>query len=179
MFRQILDQGWVDAIRTLHPDAPMYTFWDCMRNRWLRDAGLRIDHLLLSKEASSRLTEAGVDRDVRGVENASDYTPAWIVLRDDTMQRSRRGAASRAGKPPRSKARAAAPNRPASRAGKPPRSKARAAAPNRPLLVIERRGAASAVAAMTPAAWRRRRRVNPVRRPTWSKCLGIVHSSLR
>jgi exodeoxyribonuclease-3 len=112
MFRQILDQGWVDAIRTLHPDAPMYTFWDYMRNRWQRDAGLRIDHLLLSKEASSRLIEAGVDRDLRGVENASDHAPAWIVLRDDTMQRSRRGAASRAGKPRRSKAPAATPDRP-------------------------------------------------------------------
>ena len=51
LFRRLLDQGWVDAIRTLHPDAPMYTFWDYMRNRWQRDAGLRLDHLLLNRES--------------------------------------------------------------------------------------------------------------------------------
>ena len=66
LFPRILEQGWVDAIRTLHPDAPMYTFWDYMRNRWPRDAGLRIDHLLLSAEAAKRLVDAGVDREVRG-----------------------------------------------------------------------------------------------------------------
>src|SRR5258707_860228 len=54
LFQRILDQGWVDAIRTRHPDAPMYTFWDYMRNRWARDAGLRIDHLLLSAQAAAR-----------------------------------------------------------------------------------------------------------------------------
>ena len=63
-FARLLDQGWVDAIRTLHPDEPMYTFWDYMRNRWPRDAGLRIDHLLLSRQAAKRLVAAGVDRDV-------------------------------------------------------------------------------------------------------------------
>ena len=55
LFRRLLDQGWVDAIRTLHPDQPMYTFWDYLRNRWPRDAGLRLDHLLLSKKAAKRL----------------------------------------------------------------------------------------------------------------------------
>jgi exodeoxyribonuclease-3 len=80
LFQKILDQGWVDAIRTLHPDQPMYTFWDYMRNRWQRDAGLRLDHLLLSREAARRLADAGVDRDVRGVEGASDHAPAWVVL---------------------------------------------------------------------------------------------------
>src|SRR6185503_8837807 len=79
-FRTLLDRGWIDAIRKLHPDEPMYTFWDYMRNRWQRDAGLRLDHFLLSSEAAKRLTDAGVDRDVRGVENASDHAPAWIVL---------------------------------------------------------------------------------------------------
>jgi exodeoxyribonuclease-3 len=87
LFQQILDQGWIDAIRTLHPDAPMYTFWDYMRNRWPRDAGLRIDHLLLNRQAASRLVEAGVDREVRGREGASDHAPAWIVLRDATVAR--------------------------------------------------------------------------------------------
>ena len=81
-FRAVLEQGWVDAIRTLHPDTPMYTFWDYMRNRWPRDAGLRLDHLLLSAEATARLRAGGVDRDVRGADNASDHAPAWVVLRD-------------------------------------------------------------------------------------------------
>ena len=82
LFRQILNQGWIDAIRTMHPDAPMYTFWDYKRNRWGRDAGLRIDHLLLNPKAAKRLVEAGVDREVRGLEGASDHAPAWVVLRD-------------------------------------------------------------------------------------------------
>ena len=82
LFRRILDQGWVDAILTMHPDAPMYTFWDYKRDRWQRDAGLRIDHLLLNPKAAKRLVEAGVDREVRGLEGASDHAPAWIMLRD-------------------------------------------------------------------------------------------------
>ena len=82
LFRRLLDQGWIDAIRTRHPDAPMYTFWDYKRNRWERDAGLRIDHLLLNPKAAKRLVDAGVDREVRGLEGASDHAPAWIVLGD-------------------------------------------------------------------------------------------------
>jgi exodeoxyribonuclease-3 len=82
LFRRLLDQGWLDAIRTLHPEEPMFTFWDYMRNRWSRDAGLRIDHLLLSKAAADRLMSAGVDRSVRGKEGASDHAPAWILLKD-------------------------------------------------------------------------------------------------
>jgi len=82
LFRRLLDQGWIDAIRTVHPDAPIYTFWDYKRNRWTRDAGLRIDHLLLNAKAAKRLVDAGVDREVRGHEGASDHAPAWIVLRD-------------------------------------------------------------------------------------------------
>jgi exodeoxyribonuclease-3 len=61
LFRQIIDQGWIDAIRTVHPNAPMYTFWDYMRDRWNRDAGLRLDHFLLSPGAAECLTDAGVD----------------------------------------------------------------------------------------------------------------------
>jgi DNA polymerase-1 len=89
LFRRILDQGWVDPIRTLHRDAPMYTFWDYMRNRWPRDAGLRIDHLLLSAKAAKRLVDAGVDREVRAKEGASDHAPAWVVLRDDVKARQK------------------------------------------------------------------------------------------
>ena len=79
--RRLLAQGWTDAIRSLHPDEPMYTFWDYMRDRWPRDAGLRLDHLLLNKAAAARLAASGVDRDVRGQEGASDHAPAWIRLR--------------------------------------------------------------------------------------------------
>lgn len=80
-FAKIVKQGWTDAIRELHPDEPMYTFWHYMRNRWSRDAGLRLDHLLLSEAAAKRLAGAGVDRAVRGRENASDHAPAWVELR--------------------------------------------------------------------------------------------------
>ena len=88
LFRKFLDQGWVDAIRALHPDTPMYTFWDYMRNRWPRDAGLRIDHLLLSAAAAKRLVSAGVDRAVRGKDGASDHAPAWVILKDAPKGRS-------------------------------------------------------------------------------------------
>ena len=79
-FKALVDQGWCDAIRTLHPDDRMFTFWDYKRQRWPRDAGLRLDHLLLSPDVAARLVKAGVDRDVRGEEGASDHAPAWVVL---------------------------------------------------------------------------------------------------
>jgi len=80
-YAEILRQGWRDAIRVLHPDEPMYSYWSYLRDRWRRDAGLRIDHLLLSPEAAKRLVRSGVDRTVRGKENASDHAPVWIELR--------------------------------------------------------------------------------------------------
>jgi exodeoxyribonuclease III len=80
-FRRLLGQGWTDAMRVRHPDDPMYTFWDYKRDRWRRDAGLRIDFLLLNKVAAKRLVDAGVDRSVRGEEDASDHAPAWMTLR--------------------------------------------------------------------------------------------------
>ena len=79
-YAALLKQGWTDAIRTLHPDERLYTFWDYLRNRWPRNAGLRIDHLLLSPELKPHLKAAGVDRDQRGKEKASDHAPAWVVL---------------------------------------------------------------------------------------------------
>jgi exodeoxyribonuclease-3 len=79
-FKSLLAQGWHDAIREIHPSEPMYTFWDYKRNRWPRDAGLRLDHLLLSPALAPRLRKAGVDRMMRGEEGASDHAPAWIVL---------------------------------------------------------------------------------------------------
>lgn len=80
-YAALVDQGWCDAIRELHPEQRIYTFWDYKRNRWPRDAGLRLDHLLLSPALASRLVKAGVDRSVRGEDGASDHAPAWIVLR--------------------------------------------------------------------------------------------------
>ena len=80
-YRRLLDQGWTDALRARHPTAAMYTFWDYKRERWGRDAGLRLDHLLLSPSLADRLQDAGVDREVRGRTDASDHAPAWITLR--------------------------------------------------------------------------------------------------
>jgi exodeoxyribonuclease-3 len=83
-YRQLLDQGWLDAIRKVHPEGAIYTFWDYRRNRWQRDAGLRLDHILLGTKLKRRLSGAGIDRDVRGLDGASDHAPAWITLRDET-----------------------------------------------------------------------------------------------
>jgi exodeoxyribonuclease-3 len=86
-YQRLLRQGWTDAVRTIHPDEPMYTFWHYMRNRWPRDAGLRLDHLLLSPSLAERLVDAGVDRAVRGTKNASDHAPAWAILSDGRRAR--------------------------------------------------------------------------------------------
>ncbi|MGO8911188.1 MAG: exodeoxyribonuclease III [Bradyrhizobium sp.] len=80
-FKSLVAQGWTDAIRHLHPTSPMFTFWDYKRNRWPRDAGLRLDHLLVSPALAPRLNKAGVDRALRGEQGASDHAPAWIVLK--------------------------------------------------------------------------------------------------
>ena len=80
-FARLLDQGWIDAVRERFPqDPPPWTFWQYFREAWERDAGLRIDHLLLNGAAAGRLTDAGVDRAVRGRERASDHAPTWIEL---------------------------------------------------------------------------------------------------
>ena len=81
-YEELVGQGWIDAIRHLHPDERVYTFWDYMRNAYARNAGLRLDHFLLSPQISQRLTTAGVDTHVRGWEKSSDHAPAWIVLKD-------------------------------------------------------------------------------------------------
>ncbi len=96
-YRELLDQGWTDALRTCHPTDRIYTFWDYKRNRWARDAGLRIDHLLLSKDLAARLADAGVDRELRGMEDASDHAPAWALLSTGPTPGGRRqgGRASR------------------------------------------------------------------------------------
>lgn len=81
-FRRIQYQGWTDAIRALHPQERQYTYWDYFQNRYERDHGLRIDHLLLSPRAADRLSAAEVDRTPRGWEKASDHTPVWCELKD-------------------------------------------------------------------------------------------------
>ena len=81
-FQSLLEAGWTDALKRQAPDPPLFTFWSYLRNRWPRDAGLRIDHLLLSPKAAARMEDAGVDRAVRGLEGASDHAPAWIELSD-------------------------------------------------------------------------------------------------
>jgi len=79
-FKNLVSQGWTDAIRHLHPDEKIYTFWDYFRNAFARNAGLRIDHFLLTPQLAKRLKSAGVDRDVRGWEKSSDHAPVWIQL---------------------------------------------------------------------------------------------------
>ena len=81
-YARLLAQGWTDSIRSLHPDERIYTFWDYWRNSWARNAGLRIDHLLLSPSAAPGLEAAGVDREVRGREGASDHAPTWVQLKE-------------------------------------------------------------------------------------------------
>jgi exodeoxyribonuclease-3 len=80
-FKKLIDQGWIDAIRKLYPHETIYTFWDYFRNAFGRNAGLRIDHFLLSPKVMERLTAAGVDRHVRGWEKTSDHAPVWIELK--------------------------------------------------------------------------------------------------
>jgi exodeoxyribonuclease III len=79
-YQRLLAQGWTDSIRHLHPDAPIYTFWDYFRQHWQHDSGLRIDHLLLNRTLAPALRSAGVDKWVRGEEKASDHAPAWVQL---------------------------------------------------------------------------------------------------
>jgi exodeoxyribonuclease III len=87
-FRDLVAQGWTDALRALHPDERIYTFWESFRNAWARNAGLRIDHFLLSPAAARQLVAGGVDSEVRGWEKASDHAPVWIELADGSRGRS-------------------------------------------------------------------------------------------
>ena len=81
-FGRLMKQGWTDSLRTIHPDVTIFTFWDYFRQAYERDAGLRIDHLLLNTPAAALLSSAGVDRNVRGWEKASDHAPTWVELKD-------------------------------------------------------------------------------------------------
>lgn len=79
-FRELLYQGWTDAIRQIHPAEEIFTFWDYQAGAWQRDNGIRIDHLLLSPQAADRLKDAGVDKATRGQDKASDHAPVWVEL---------------------------------------------------------------------------------------------------
>jgi exodeoxyribonuclease-3 len=80
-YKKLVDQGWTDALRTLYPNKKIFTFWDYFRNAFQRDAGIRIDHFLLSPQLADKLYKAGVDRHVRGWEKTSDHAPVWIQLK--------------------------------------------------------------------------------------------------
>jgi len=80
-FKRLVGRRWTDALREKYPDERIYTFWDYKRQRWERDAGLRLDHFLLTPDLAERLVDAGVDKHVRGREGASDHVPVWIKLR--------------------------------------------------------------------------------------------------
>lgn len=92
-YAKLVAQGWTDALRTLHPEEKIYTFWDYFRNAYARNAGLRIDHLLLTPDLAKRLVKADVDREVRSWEKTSDHAPTWIELappKAKTMKRAPR-----------------------------------------------------------------------------------------
>jgi exodeoxyribonuclease-3 len=86
-YAELLEQGWTDAVRRVRPDDIVYTFWDYRRKRWERNGGLRLDHLLLAPAIEPRLKSAGVDRDVRAIEDASDHAPVWIDLSEASRRR--------------------------------------------------------------------------------------------
>ena len=94
-FRRLLDQGWTDALRTMHPTGPLYTFWNYKRDRWARDAGLRLDHILLSPSLADRLEDASVDRSVCGQDGASDHAPVWVTIKATPGAQLKQGAAIR------------------------------------------------------------------------------------
>ncbi len=91
-YATLLAQGWTDALRARHPGEAVFTFWDYFRNHWARNAGLRIDHLLLNRALAPRLRDAGVDRWVRGEPHASDHAPTWVRLADAPAPGRRRTA---------------------------------------------------------------------------------------
>jgi exodeoxyribonuclease III len=85
-YQRLLAQGWTDAVRALHPTELMYTFWYYMRNRWERDGGLRLDHILLTPVLKRRLQRAVIDRHIRGLEEASEHAPVWVELRQEYVE---------------------------------------------------------------------------------------------
>jgi exodeoxyribonuclease III len=100
-YAKLVKQGWTDALRTMHPGERVYTFWDYFRNAYARNAGLRIDHILLSPDLAGGLEAAGVDRHVRGWDKTSDHAPTWIILdqpkaKPSKAKRAKKSTAKRA-----------------------------------------------------------------------------------
>ena len=140
-YARLLEQGWTDSLRALHPDESIYTFWDYFRQHWQRNRGLRIDHLLLNSTLRPRLLGAGVDRWVRDLEKASDHAPTWIELKADaggrggTAKRRRDGeitAKKTAAKRPAAKPRAKKAIVKKAAAKKPPKAGAKKTAARKP-----------------------------------------------
>jgi exodeoxyribonuclease-3 len=102
-YRRLIAQGWTDAIRKKHPKERIYTFWKYWRNSFARDAGLRIDHLLLTPDLAKKLKAAGVDRATRGQPHSSDHAPAWIELGVTEKKAPPKAKTKRAGVPMRKK----------------------------------------------------------------------------
>jgi exodeoxyribonuclease-3 len=92
-YRNLVEQGWTDALRKLYPESRIYTFWKYFRNAFARDAGLRIDHFLLAPAIADRLVKGGVDREVRGWDHASDHAPVWIEIKNLSEAERRRALA--------------------------------------------------------------------------------------
>jgi exodeoxyribonuclease-3 len=78
---RVMAQGWLDAMRHLHPQERIYTFW-VNEAAFHRNAGFRMDFLLLSPALAPRLRGTGVDAEFRGREKPSDHAPVWIRLAD-------------------------------------------------------------------------------------------------
>ena len=140
-YRRLVSQGWTDAVRALHPEEPMYTFWDYKRNRWKRDADLRLDHILMSPALTERLQHVGVDRETRAKEGATDHAPVWAKLRNPTRRRTAPSRNARAPAAPTLLRESEGATLPADKAGRPGWPQAASAAkpkvPSAPLLVID------------------------------------------
>jgi len=89
-FQRLLDQGWTDALRSLQPDGPLWTFWGYLRNRWPNDKGMRLDHILLSADLADRLAAFAVGRSARGAVGGSDHAPVWIEIGETPRRRTGR-----------------------------------------------------------------------------------------
>lgn len=104
-YQRLLDQGWTDALRTLQPEGPLWTFWGYLRHRWPNDKGMRLDHLLLSPDIANRVKSGGVSRSVRGEDGASDHAPVWVDLNLDRAGAGARLSAGTGRAPSRSSVR--------------------------------------------------------------------------
>ena len=102
-YRRLLAQGWTDALRSKFPSQRVFTFWDHFRNHWERDAGMRIDHILLSPALT--LMDAGVDREMRGNPEPSDHAPVWVEVEVAKPPAAKRSQSSKPAAPVAKRAR--------------------------------------------------------------------------